>query len=134
MNLDLAHPEQILVPVTYGPLRATMWCRCERHLTLWQDRQREADEHVELPMFTGSAPRSVLWLTGGILATVLGAVADQLFDNRVIAVIVGAVFAVAFGAVIERMVGAFTKRTGAGGSPSPTQVPVDEIHAGDQGS
>ncbi len=84
-------------------------------------------------MFTNGTPRGALWLTGGILATILGAVANQLFHDRVIAVIVGAVVAVTFGAAIERMVGALDRRFGPPtASPPSAQEPVDEVRAGDQ--
>jgi hypothetical protein len=83
-------------------------------------------------MFSSGAPRGALWLTGGILATVLGAVVNQVFHDGTIAVIVGVVFAVAFGAAVERMVTALNRRTGSSKSPPSSEVSVDEVRAGDQ--
>lgn len=83
-------------------------------------------------MFSSGAPRGVLWLTGGILATILGAVVNQIFHDRTIAVIVGVAFAIAFGATIERMVAALNRRTGPPDSPHASEEPVDEIRAGGQ--
>jgi len=83
-------------------------------------------------MFSSGTPRSALWLTGGILATILGAVTNQIFHDRIIAVIVGVVFAVAFGAATERMVEALNRRTGPPASPLTPEVPADDVHAGDQ--
>jgi Na+/citrate or Na+/malate symporter len=99
---------------------------------LWQDHQHDADEHVELPMFTSGAPRGALWLAGGILATILGAVVNQVFHDRIIAVIVGVVFAVAFGAATEQVGKALNRRTGPPTSPPMPKVPADDIHASDQ--
>lgn len=83
-------------------------------------------------MFSSGAPRSALWLTGGILATILGAVINQMFHAPTLAVIVGVVFAIAFGTGVERMVAALDRRPGPPGSPFPSEVPVDEVRAGDQ--
>jgi uncharacterized membrane protein YfcA len=83
-------------------------------------------------MSTSGTPRGALWLVGGTLATVLGAVANQIFHDHVIAVIVGVVVAVAFGAAIERMVEALNRRTGKATSPPSPPATVDEVRAGDQ--
>jgi hypothetical protein len=82
-------------------------------------------------MLTGGIPRSALWLAGGILATVLGAVVNQVFHDRIVAVIVSVVFAVAFGAAVERMVVALSRRTATAASSPSAQDPVDEVRAGD---
>lgn len=83
-------------------------------------------------MFTGGIPRGALWLAGGVLATTLGAVVNQILRDPIVAVIVGVVFAVAFGSAIERMVPALNRRTGTATSLPSTQDPVDEVRAGDQ--
>lgn len=83
-------------------------------------------------MFSSGAPRSALWLTGGILATILGAVVNQMFHDPAIAVIVGVVFAIAFGSGVERMVAALDRRTRPPGSPLPSEEPVNEVRAGDK--
>jgi hypothetical protein len=92
----------------------------------WEDHQQDADEHVEWPMLTGGVPRSALWLAGGILATVLGAVIDQVFHERFVAVVVVVAVAVVFGASVERMVAALNRRIGVGASLPSAQDPVDE--------
>lgn len=82
-------------------------------------------------MFSSDAPRGALWLTGGIVATVLGAVVNQVFHSPVIAVIVGVVLAIAFGLAVEPMVAALGRRTRRLDSPRPSEVPADEVRAGD---
>lgn len=99
---------------------------------LWQDHQHDADEHVELLMFTSGAPRGALWLAGGIIATILGTVVSQIFHDRIIAVIVGVVFAAAFGAVTERVGEALNRRTRPPASPPTPEIPAGDVHAGDQ--
>jgi uncharacterized membrane protein YfcA len=85
-------------------------------------------------MLTGGIPRGALWLAGGILATILGAVVNQIFHDRVVAVIASVVFAVAFGAAVERMVATLKRRTSTAASPPSAQDPVDKVRAGDHTS
>ncbi len=85
-------------------------------------------------MLTGGIPRGALWLAGGILATILGAVVNQIFHDRVVAVIASMVFAVAFGAAVERMAAALKRRTSRPASPPAAQDPVDEVRTGDHTS
>jgi hypothetical protein len=85
-------------------------------------------------MLTDGIPRGALWLAGGILATILGAVANQVFHDRIVAVTVSVVFAVAFGATVERMVAALKRRTSTAASPPSAHDPVDEVHTGDHTS
>lgn len=81
-------------------------------------------------MFSSTVSRGALWLTGGILATVLGAVVNHFFHQRVIAVATGLVFAIAFGMAIERITTALGR-----GASQPDSLPLpqdspDDIGAG----
>src|SRR5262245_15674809 len=70
------------------------------------------------------APRGALWLTGGLLATALGVIVNEVFQQRVVAVLAGAIFAVVFGMAIERIVAALNRA--ARSSPSESTDPIAE--------
>lgn len=83
-------------------------------------------------MFSSVVRRGALWLTGGILATIVGAIVYFTLHQQVIAMTAGAIFAVAFGMAIEPVIVALTRRTGvADSSRLPQESPDDEIaHSG----
>jgi hypothetical protein len=75
------------------------------------------------------APRGALWLTGGVLATGLGVIVDGIFQQRVVAVLAGATFAVVFGMAIERILEAINR----GVPSSPPEANDDVADSGQPG-
>lgn len=75
--------------------------------------------------------RGALWLSGGMVATILGAAVTELSDNIVAGAVIAAGFCVFFGLTIERIVAAVTRGLRGTNSPVPEE-PVEQVHAGDQ--
>jgi len=86
-------------------------------------------------MFSSAVRRMTFWLTGGILATIVGAVVYQVLDQQVIAVASGVIFAIAFGMVVEPVIAAFPRRTGVADSLRLPPEPSDDepTHGGHTG-
>jgi hypothetical protein len=82
-------------------------------------------------MFSSGVPRGALWLIGGILATILVAIVNEVFHEPSITVTVGVVSVIAFGLTVEPMIAALKRRAS---SFHPSPEPVEEVHAGDRTS
>jgi hypothetical protein len=76
-------------------------------------------------------PRGALWLTGGILATILGAAVSELSDDIVVGAVIAVAFCVFFGLTIEKMVSPLTRGFRGTTSPLPEE-PVEQVHTSDQ--